>query len=851
MNNNNNVRDVHGERRRPGSTGTGERPRAQTPIRRRRSDTTGGVGGGTTEGGGGGTGGMLPSLPSLGGKGKTSCLSIALLVVVFVIYMFINSRQGSQPTSEMYPTEPQSESGLYEEYPTDTLESVYEIPTDTLVILPSSTPRTAKATSKPVSTPKPATAVAGQAGGKTTWTVLLYQDADDKVLEQDIIMDFNEAERVGSSDQVNIVAQVDRYAGGYTGDGNWSGTKRFYLTQDNDLTRIKSKQLADLGEVNMSSVNTLVDFVSWGVKNYPADKYVLILSDHGMGWPGGWTDGDSGNTPVNSRIPLVSRLGNMLYTNQLEQALNQIQSQVGVGQFEVLGMDACLMSHLEVLDMLAPYARYAIVSQETEPSLGWAYTSFLSALKANPEMSGADLGREVVDTYITDDQRIQDDQARREFLRQGSPMGGLFDVQDVQPAQLANQIGQSSTLAAIDLSAISNVMSSLNSLAFNLQSIDQNGIARARSYAQSFTSVFGQEIPPSYLDLGNLVSLIKKQTSNEEVIQSANQVLAAIKKAVVAEKHGPKKPGATGISIFFPNSQIYRNPVAGAASYTAVANRFAANSLWDDFMAFHYAGRSFEADSRSVAAPDSGMITRAPGAGKISLSEIRASGKVVMPGQSINLATTIDGTNVGYVYLFVGFYDSASNSIFVADSDYIASPDTRQVEGVYYPDWGGDGAFNLDFDWEPLMFAITDGNNSVSALLTPESYGASSEEAVYTVDGIYTDQQGGDQRHARLYFMNGNLIHVYGFTGENGTGAPAEITPQTGDTFTILEKWLDLDSSGKVSGTVYQEGGTLTFGDQMFQWELLDAAAGEYLVGFIVEDLDGNTTQVYTQITVK
>jgi hypothetical protein len=41
-----------------------------------------------------------------------------------------------------------------------------------------------------------------------TWLVMLYQDADDKVLEQDIFIDLNEAEKVGSSDRVHIVARL-------------------------------------------------------------------------------------------------------------------------------------------------------------------------------------------------------------------------------------------------------------------------------------------------------------------------------------------------------------------------------------------------------------------------------------------------------------------------------------------------------------------------------------------------------------------------------------------------------------------------------------------------------------------
>ena len=39
-------------------------------------------------------------------------------------------------------------------------------------------------------------------GDGDTWTVMLYQDADDKMLEKDIYIDLNEAERIGSSERV-------------------------------------------------------------------------------------------------------------------------------------------------------------------------------------------------------------------------------------------------------------------------------------------------------------------------------------------------------------------------------------------------------------------------------------------------------------------------------------------------------------------------------------------------------------------------------------------------------------------------------------------------------------------------
>ncbi len=701
-------------------------------------------------------------------------------------------------------------------------------------------------TRTPVPFVPPSTAAEGQ-----TWLVMLYQDADDKILEQDIYVDLNEAERVGSSDRVHIVAQVDRFRAGYRGDGDWSSTRRFYLTQDDDLQRVGSQQVADLGEVNMSDGNTLVDFVTWAIETFPADKHVLILSDHGMGWPGGWSDPAPGGSGDRS-IPLSSALGDVLYLMELDEALEEIRARTGLEGFELIGMDACLMGHLEVFSALAPHARYAVASQETEPALGWAYTAFLEALKEHPDMDGADLGRLIVESYIQADQRILDEQARAELLRQGSPLGGLFGLfGEVTAEQLTRQMEQNVTLTAVDLAAVPELLEGVNELSFRLQEESQPVVARARTYAQSFTSVFGGNVPPSYIDLGSFVQLLKRESANSNVAQAADGVLAALNRAVIAEKHGPDKPGASGVSIYFPNSQLYGSPVTGPESYTAVARRFADASLWDDFLAYHYTGRAFERTTSAIAVPERGTTISAPGSGEIEASPITLSDNVAAPGRPVLLSTDIRGQNIGYVYFFTGFYDQDANSIFVADTDYLESDDTREMDGVYYPAWPEGGAFTMEFEWEPLMFAIDDGVNAVVAALTPQSYGAAPEEAVYIVDGIYAYADGGESRYARLYFRDGVLRQVFGFTGEGGTGAPREIIPQPGDTFTVLEKWMDLDGRGKVAQVSQQEGGSLTFGDQMFTWKELDAAPGQYIVGFIVEDLDGKTFEVYEQVIVE
>ena len=644
-----------GRRRRAEPAPPGGRERAEAPQRREAPQgggqlpSFGGLGGSGDTGasGGGMGGGGLPQIPLPSfGKGKTGCIGlIALAVIVICIFLVMQNMGSLSPGLDNTINQP-----------VQSQESFAPLVQDTPFIQENPVQPTHSARKK--ATPTPAFALPPQLGvgsaellqptepalvktlppqppsGQTPkWLVMLYQDADDKVLEQDIYFDLNEAERIGSSDQVQIVAQLDRYRMGFQGGGDWSGAKRFYVTQDDDLTTLRSKQIADLGEINMSDGATLVDFATWAMQTYPADRYVLILSDHGMGWPGGWSDGDS-NRSGDPNIPLTSRLGDQLYTMELDKALQQIRSQTGLDKFEMVGLDACLMAQIEVLTALTPHARYAVVSEEVEPSLGWAYTGFLEGLSQNPAMDGAELSRLVVSSYIRSDERINDPQSRADFLRQGSPMGGFFGVvNDVSAEALAQQLGQDITLTAVDLTVLPNLLQRLNEFSVVLQDENQSLVAQARSYAQSFTSIFGSKVPPSYIDIGNFVKLLRKNTRNSAVAQASDNLLTELNQVVIAEKHGPKKAGATGITLYFPVSQLYQNPITGAESYIAIANRFARFSLWDDFLAFHYTGQSFQAGAGTLAAPTRGTEIRAPGAGQIQVSPLRLSSQICLTRQ--------------------------------------------------------------------------------------------------------------------------------------------------------------------------------------------------------------------------
>ncbi len=697
------------------------------------------------------------------------------------------------------------------------------------------------------STPWPTAINAGENSGQK-WLVMMYQDADDQALERDIMMDLNEMEMIGSTDQVMIVSQVDRFRGGYSGDGNWDSTRRYLVTYDDDLNNIGSELIMDLGEKNMGDANTLADFLVWAIQSFPADKHVLIMSDHGMGWPGGWSDPSPAQRDRSTNAPLVSAMkDDIIYLNELETALDRAIQTTGIDKFDLIGLDACLMSQMEVYTALAPYARYAVASEETEPGLGWAYTAFLSLMVYNPDVTTEEIAANIVDSYISQDQRVVDDQARAEFLAQNSSGGGWF-VNRMSAQQLATQLEQNITLTAVNLEDLPLLLNATNQFAYHMQSLDQRAIAQARSYAQSYTSIFGSNVPPSFIDLGHFAALTAKYAGDSTTRQHANNILSALSRVVVAEKHGPSKPGSTGIAIYFPNSQLYSTSSTGMASYSVIAESFSRASLWDDFLGYHYSGRKFT--NTAMEAVNVSRASQIPGLGAIAVSDISASANGVSPGDVITLSTTITGENIGYIYLFTGLIDTASNSIYVADTDYLESSSTGTEAGVYYPIWPNAETFRLNFEFEPLVFTISDGTTSGIALLNPVSYGASAEQAVYAVDGTYTFSDTGETRRAQLLFKDEYLFQVLGFEGNDTAAAPWEITPNPGDTFTISYKWLDLDANGAVSKVSTSEGDTLTFGSQPFQWGQEWLPSGDYLVGFLVADLDGNVTPVYTTITV-
>ena len=86
--------------------------------------------------------------------------------------------------------------------------------------------------------------------------------------------------------------------------------------------------------------------------------------------------------------------------------------------------------------------------------------------------------------------------------------------------------------------------------------------------------------------------MLVEESRGTDTDPASKQLLATLEQVVIAEKHGPGRPGSTGITVYFPNATLYSayDMLPGSNVYAALAGRFASQSLWDDFLLYHYTG---------------------------------------------------------------------------------------------------------------------------------------------------------------------------------------------------------------------------------------------------------------------
>ena len=143
----------------------------------------------------------------------------------------------------------------------------------------------------------------------------------------------------------------------------------------------------------MTNQETLKKFINFTVQNYPADKYDLILWDHGGGALDGFGIDD------HSSASLDDYLDSMDFS-ELIDALSDNDVIRTKGKFDFINFDACLMNNVELNLALAGLTDYYIASAETEPGFGQEYSGWLNALGENPSIETFELGKIIVDDFV-------------------------------------------------------------------------------------------------------------------------------------------------------------------------------------------------------------------------------------------------------------------------------------------------------------------------------------------------------------------------------------------------------------------------------------------------------------------
>jgi len=371
------------------------------------------------------------------------------------------------------------------------------------------------------------------------WTVMVYLDSDNN-LEGAGIDDINEMEIAGSTTEVNIVVQVDRIPysvlaannQGYADDvsnGNWTNTRRYYITQDFDPVQINSQLKSDLGELNMGDPQTLIDFTNWATINYPAKKYLMVIWNHGGGFRSlslakdiAWDDTSGGD-----KITMP----------ELEYAFSAIDTQMGK-KIDIVGMDACFMAMTEVAYQIKDYADILVTSEESEPFDGWPYNTILEELVGNPLISSGQLAVDIVDKYIF-----------------SYPYGNV-------------------TQSAIDLSYMDTLTSQLSNLALAI--MDDSLTLKSKYILASVSSQYYRD--PDFIDLYDFCNQLLVYSNSLEVKNIALNIQQTLNYAVIKSGYsGGSVSGSKGLSIYFPYIAYH---------YYYNYTNFSQDTFWDEMLSY-------------------------------------------------------------------------------------------------------------------------------------------------------------------------------------------------------------------------------------------------------------------------
>jgi hypothetical protein len=363
------------------------------------------------------------------------------------------------------------------------------------------------------------------------WTFLVFLNGHNN-LDTYGTLNMQQMETVGSTADLNLVVQWASSA--------YGNTRRVLVQKSTDPSIVTSPVIEEMPRVDMGDYKNLVEFVRWGVQNYPAKHYFIDVWNHGNGWH----RGEQGN-PMRD-ISWDDFSGNHITTAQLGQAMREAAQIIG-HKVDVYGSDACLMAMMEVSQEIADSVEVAVNSEETEAGEGWPYDTLVQRWAAKPLATAAEVGTILSEEY-----------AKR--------------YSTVEP--------QDATLSAVDLTKIGPVNTAIAALGAQIQKLSTSDRKKVQS-AMKTTQVFYDQ------DYGDLLDFMAKLEGAK--IASLTPLIANVKAAakpfITANNVTGKFVGrALGISIWLPTSSYDWNDYKDL--YKTMA--FDKATSWDKVLALFF-----------------------------------------------------------------------------------------------------------------------------------------------------------------------------------------------------------------------------------------------------------------------
>ncbi len=227
---------------------------------------------------------------------------------------------------------------------------------------------------------------AGDPAGKTTWTVFVYGHADHN-LSPSLVKDMAEmnAATFGPHIKVIVLADWDASAAKEQGVPFPSGSEWYRVLGGGQPL----KPWTTVAEQNLDDPKVLTAAIQSAFGSNKADRYGLLLWDHGGAWSGGY-GGDSANGTGHGQGMDAETLAGAIKAGLDGAGIT------GSRPLEFLSFDTCLMAGVEIAAPLQDLAKVYIANAEIDYGDGWDYKGVLNYLNANPDADALTFAKQEV-----------------------------------------------------------------------------------------------------------------------------------------------------------------------------------------------------------------------------------------------------------------------------------------------------------------------------------------------------------------------------------------------------------------------------------------------------------------------